>query len=338
MVTGTIYSSYIPDVEKVSGGKKAVDWAALSENQDDMIDPKYLPADFVFRDPSKMKKTHYQALLEHWYGRQEDDGTETIFAFKGYWDPSRESVMAANDKHPAHQKRLKPLTGKRQPGPRSIGSKPKRTNSKAARGANKPPKRDGPPGIRRGDEQWPVDSDSEGEEDEDDDEDGEDGDDDDDDDGDGEEPLPFSAPLRRGAPVAAKKKARLLVAQKSEPKVKARSNAGASSSKSKNSDQASKTDKPEPRFTRRALPRPAYHGIQSDAAASQMSPTAPKPVKEKPSRKPVPQYERPTTRSGGKRKVDDAELLAIGEPSKKKGKNNAVTKGGSKGKILSKQK
>jgi len=104
MVTSMIYSSYILDVEKVSGGKKAVDWAALSENQDDMIDPKYLPVDFVFRDPSKMKKVHYQALLEHWYGRQEDDGTETVFAFKGYWDPARDSVMAR----------------KQQPGPRNL--------------------------------------------------------------------------------------------------------------------------------------------------------------------------------------------------------------------------
>jgi hypothetical protein len=328
MVTGTIHSPHILDVEKVSGGKKAVDWAALSENQDDMIDPKYLPADFVFRDPSKMKKTHYQALLEHWYGRQEDDDTETVFTFKGYWDPSRDSVMVANDKHPAHQKRSKPLAEKRQPGPRSIGSKPKRTNSKAAREANKPPKRNGPPGIRKGDEQWPVDSDSE---DGDDDEDGED--DDEDDEGDEEaEPLPFSAPLRRGAPGIAKK------ARLPEPKAKARSNAGANSSKSKHPDQTSKTDKPEPRFTKRVLPRPAYRGIPSDAAASQMSPTAPKPVKEKPPRKPAPQYERPTTRSGAKRKVDDAELQAIGEPSKKKGKNNAVTKGGSKGKIFPKQK
>ena len=338
IVVSTIYSSYILDVGEASGGKKAVDWAALFENQDDMIDPKYLPADFVFRDPSKMKKAHFQALLEHWYGRQEDAGTKTVFAFKGYWDASRNLVMAVDNKHPAHQKRLKQPARK---------LRPKRTTSKSAREANAARKRQGPPGIRKGDEQWPIDFDSEGDEVEGGDEDRDmdvDRNEDEDDNGEEEEeeePLPFSAPrvVPRGASVAAKKKTRLpAVARKLVPKVKARLNADASSSKSTNRDQASKTDKLESGVTKRPLPRPAYRGIPSDAAASQPSPTAPKPVKEKPSGRPAPLFEGPTTRSGGKRKVDDAELQTIGEPSKKKGKNNAVTKGSSKRKILSKRK
>jgi len=96
--------SYFGYTEIVSDGKKsAVDWTALSENQDSMIDPKYLPADFTFRDPSKLKKAHYQALLEHWYERQEDDNIDTVFAFKGYWDTSEDSVITIDDHHPTHQ-------------------------------------------------------------------------------------------------------------------------------------------------------------------------------------------------------------------------------------------
>ena len=46
-----------------------------------MIDPEYLPADFVFCDPSKMKKNHHCVLLDHWFDHQEDDGIDIVFAF-----------------------------------------------------------------------------------------------------------------------------------------------------------------------------------------------------------------------------------------------------------------
>jgi hypothetical protein len=111
-----------------------------------MINPKYLPDDFIFRDPSKMKKAHYQALLEHWYERQQNAKINTVFEFKGYWDPSSESVLNADDGFLARRTQLKP----------------KRTNPGATK--NRP----GPPGIRVGDPGFTSDSSSsdEGEEDE----------------------------------------------------------------------------------------------------------------------------------------------------------------------------
>jgi hypothetical protein len=119
-------------VDRYTRGKKAaVDWTALSENQHAMIDRKYLPADFVFRDPSKMKKTHYRALLEHWYKRQEDDAVDIVFAFKGYWDSSSESVITVSDRPDVPRKRSKKVRSQR---------------------------RSGPPGIRKGDPLWPGDS------------------------------------------------------------------------------------------------------------------------------------------------------------------------------------
>jgi hypothetical protein len=133
------------------GKKSAADWTALSENQDAMISSHYLPVDFTFCDPSKMKKFHYQSLLEHWYTRQEDDTIDIVFTFRGYWDPSSESVIAVTDKHPALRKQPKSSTKKRQAAPESIALK---CNAKAARRVNGSRKRPGPPGIRKGDRHW----------------------------------------------------------------------------------------------------------------------------------------------------------------------------------------
>jgi hypothetical protein len=64
-----------------------------------MVNPEYLPASFKFHNPSKMKKAHYQALLEHWYEHQQNVRIDTAFEFKGYWDPSSESVLNASNGH-----------------------------------------------------------------------------------------------------------------------------------------------------------------------------------------------------------------------------------------------
>jgi hypothetical protein len=387
-------------LEECSHGKKsAVDWTALSKNQDEMIDPKYLPADFEFRDPSKMKKVHYQSLLEHWYTRQEDNSIETVFAFRGYWDPSSDSVIGVPDKYPGLRKQSKLTANKRQAVPKLISSSRKDTNSKAAKKTNGRQKRIGPPGIRKGDKQWQYysgkddeeddangekneggDSDEEKDDDDDDDEDEEDGDEEDvdegdegdgeeGDEGDGEEGdegdgedndrsnrrrqrgipsrmppkvLPFSATRTafRGAYIAPKKNTGHLTAieKKSMPKSeapskKARANARVTEN---DQDQMPETNNLEPAVLKRPLP---YGGSQSGAPASRPSRTlvAPQFTKEKlgrkrryPSQPPDlgPQFERPTTRSSGKRKVDDAGLQATGESSKKKGKKRAVRSGG----------
>ena len=137
-------------LDKISNGDKAaVDWAALSDNQDAMIDPRYLPPSFIFRDPSKMKKAHYLALLEHWYERQQDNTINTVFTFKGYWDPSTESVITADDE-PANRKRQKvPIRKRNTAGRTAPESKRKK----------KPSRRAGPPGIRRSDAGWFEDGD-----------------------------------------------------------------------------------------------------------------------------------------------------------------------------------
>jgi hypothetical protein len=311
---------FVP-VDQVSGGKKtAVDWTALSENQDDMIDHKYLPAGFRFRDPSKMKKTHYQALLEHWYERQEDENTDIVFAFKGYWDLANEAVTISGGKGSSRRKKSKRSTGMRQAasGLTRPGAKGPIVKVKGTK------KRPGPPGLRVGDLEAPfglrdIEEDDDGEEEEEDaQEDGEieaeeegsdDGEDDDGDENVRRKPgiqskvppmtLPFSAQRVRGVGVS--KSTRPFT---SKPKRTA-------SSKPKN-----------------------RHGSRSafQAPSNAAAPPASLPVSEKarqpryPSRLPCPgQSERPVTRSGGKRKVGDAGLETTGTyPTKKAKKDSRV--------------
>ena len=327
-----------------------------------MISPCYLPVDFTFRDPSKMKKFHYQSLLEHWYTRQEDDSIEIVFTFRGYWDSSSDSVIAVTDKHPALRKWPKSSTKKRRTAPGSIALKPKRGNAKVARKVNASQKRPGPPGIRKGDRHWrnlsgevEVEIDEEGEDEDEDEDEGEDEEGDEDEDGDEEdeenaddeddngnnsrrqrvmppkapEALPFAAKriVYRGAPVTLKKNAGRLpaMADKSLPKSKAppkKARADVQTYSENVGDQALQPDEISVAVTKRPQPRPAYRGRQGDDAA-------PAAIKEKLARKPKlsdlgPRSEPPVTRSGGKRKADDAELQAIGEYSTKKGKKKAT--------------
>jgi hypothetical protein len=297
-----------------------------------MISPHYLPVDFTFRDPSKMKKFHYQSLLEHWYTRQEDDGIDIVFTFRGYWDPTSDSVIAVTDKHPK----------KRRTAPGSIARNPKRGNAEVARKADASRKRPGPPGIRKGDRHWPnlsgEDENEVNEEGEDEDEEDDENANDEDDNGNNSrrqrvmplkapKALPFAATrmVPRGAPVALKKNAGRLpaVADKSIPTSKAPpKKARADVQTSENvGDQALQTDEIRAAVTKRPQPRPAYRRRQGDDAA-------PAAIKEKPARKAKPsdlgpRSEPPVTRSGGKRKAGDAELQAIGESSTKKGKRKA---------------
>jgi hypothetical protein len=338
-------------LERCSGGKKsAVDWTALSENQDDMIHHKYLPDNFTFRDPSKMKKAHYRLLLEHWYKRQEDDSIDIAFAFKGYWDPSNDSVVTVKDKQP------KSSLGKRRTAPALATSRLNGTGFKTAKKANAAQNRTGPPGIRMGEKNWQdytreeENTDEQGEEEEDEDEEDEEDEDDSGDDGDDVDSgvggdsksrkcgmpskvppmdLPFSAKrvVRRGAPALPKKNVSRLpaVAQKSAPKSKAptkkaREDMGTGKN---HRDRTLDSEKLDATVIKRPQPRPARGGPQSDGAG----PSVPQPVKPAGKRRYPdlgPQFERPTTRNGGKRKADDAELRAAGESSKKRAKRTAV--------------
>ena len=353
--------SYSVRLDKFSSGKKAaVDWTALSENQGDMIDPQYLPPGFVFRDPSKMKKIHYKALLEHWYERQQDGSVGTVFAFKGYWDASSDSVITVPDGQPARRKGPKGRTGKRNAAPETIAPKSKHTK------ATMPHKRPGPPGVHKGDKKWHSNaSQSEGDEDHD-----EEADESEDESGEDEDSargaqsrvppmeLPFSAKrVLKGAPVA-QKKSTGAQHKKSKSKSGSKEDAGAqnrkvrlpSNGKANTIANASKsnrtnssangrgtTDNIESVGTKRPLPRPAYSRAAKKPEISQ-APAAspvPRPVNEtkvKKARYPPqptdlrPQLERPTTRSGGKRKVDEAALGATAEPVNKRVKTGKAKK------------
>jgi hypothetical protein len=292
-------------VDQYTRGKKAaVDWTALSENQHAMISRKYLPADFVFREPSKMKKAHYRALLEHWYRRQRDDTVDVVFAFKGYWDPSSESVMAASDVPDARPKRAKLAKRKCQPA-RPSASKPKPTNADAAKKTNKLQRRSGPPGVRKGDSEWSSDS-EEGEvegkgrgSDEDEGEGGEEGDGgEDEEEGEGE---------------------------------------GEEEDKNNSNDRTRRItrSKAQPMELPFSAPRIAYGAFGAPRKTSKpnrlsgLKNRVPD-TKGKPARRTQPpgmgsRFERPATRSGAKRKADDAGLQATGEPSSKKGKKDAAS-------------
>jgi hypothetical protein len=311
-----------------------------------MISPKYLPANFVFRDPSKMKKAHYRSLLEHWYARQED-GVRSIFAFRGYWDPSSDSVMKITKERPRVHKRSKLSKGNR----RTIAQKPKPTDAKAVRKANEFHKRSGPPGIRKSDTGWSDRSEDEKEDEEE--------DEDEDDMESGEEngsennnstrgrrqygipfkappmDLPFSAKLaaRRGVPVAPKNLTHRLpaIAGKSVLGLKLRSK------KAKVDVPANKESSGPQQLDSSVGKGSSAASIELSAAARSKRPNVSKSsgldravqpqsaLTKRP--QPRPAYEPPVTRSGGKRKVDDAGLQAAGEPSSKRGKKEAASRG-----------
>jgi hypothetical protein len=244
-----------------------------------MISPHYRPVDFIFCDPSKMKKFHYQSLLEHWYTRQEDVSIEIVFTFRGYWDLSSDSVIAVTDKHPALQKQLKPSTKKHRTAPGSIALKPKRGNAKVARKVNASRKRPRPPGICKGDKHWRnLSGEDEGEVDEEDEDEDEENAGDEDHNGNNShrqrvmspkaaKALPFAATqmVYRGAPVAPKKNAdRLPVVDKSLSKSKAppkKARADVQTSEDVR-DQALQTDGITASVTKWPQPRPAYRRHQ----------------------------------------------------------------------------
>jgi hypothetical protein len=327
----TFDSSFIDIFSK--GRKTSVDWTALAENQDAMIDAEYLPIDFKYRDPSKMKKSHYQALLEHWYERQQDAEINTTFEFKGYWDSSSESVQTANVGHPGRQKQRKPR-------PYNQGSK---------KNVNASMKRRGPPGIRAGDDGFSSPSSSDDEDE------GDEGDDTEHDTQSKKKPLdlPFSAIPRvyLGA-LTNPKTAALQV--KSIPKANSRPKGVGAGLKDQPDGprggyppQKKATDISKPIIStgapetadlglaaakRRPVPKPAFSGRKDGTGALSPQP----PVMQKKPRRPRylsqppdlgPQFERPATRHGGKRKADDDGMRATQESMSKKVKNDTMDYG-----------
>jgi hypothetical protein len=351
-----------------------------------MIDPEYLPPDFKFRDPSKMKKFHYQLLLEYWYERQGDPDIDTVFAFSGFWDHGSNSVVAAYKKQSDRRrlpKRSKRAHGKTRRGVKSRSSS-KRNGEKA--GA----KRSGPPGVRAGDPGWILSSEEEEYEDSDE----EDGEEEDNHQLKRKVPpksLPFSAPQRHiPSRIMPKKRKHSKVANRlrvqrdrdvvrgsgagenheeaevgkqddgnedeennrrmqlrlpvrppsfpSQPRetTETVSSGMKRANKLKTRGAVSKMDAPKILTVgRRPIPKPAFRGAPKNAFAgpSQAPPPVPPPlIPEKKGRRPHylseppdlgPNFDRPATRNGGKRKAVDAELPVNGGSSTKKVKKGA---------------
>jgi len=352
-----------------------------------MIDPEYLPPDFKFRDPSKMKKSHYRLLLEYWYERQGDPDIDTVFAFNGFWDHGSNSVVSAYKKQ--SDRRKLPKRSKRAHG-KTCGkgkSRYKHAGSKS-NGAKAGAKRSGPPGVRAGDPGWILSSEEEEYEDSDE----EDSEEEDNHQINRKVPpkaLPFSAPRRhilsRIVPKKRKhskaanrlrvqmdrdvvngssegenheeaevgeddgnedeennrrKQPRLPVKPASFPSQPRETTETVSSgmkraNKSKTRGTGSKMDTPKiSTVGKRPLPKPAFRGAPKNVAGpSQAPPPVPPPlIPEKKGRRPRylakppdlgPNFDRPATRNGGKRKVVDAELPVNGGSSTKRVKKGA---------------
>ena len=60
-----------------------VPWSTLSRGHENLIDGRYLPRRFEFRDPSKLSVEAARSLLEFWIGRQEDPEEWPTFRFRG---------------------------------------------------------------------------------------------------------------------------------------------------------------------------------------------------------------------------------------------------------------
>jgi hypothetical protein len=274
-----------------------------------MVDPKYLPADFKFRDPSKMKKAHYQALLEHWYGRQQNAKINIAFEFKGYWDSSSESVLGSNDS--------RRLSRRSQP-------KPKRANS----GVNASKNRPGPPGIRAGDPGFVFNSSSSS--------DGEDEDSEGEDDEDDHPRGIYSKKSPLDLPFAAK-----------QVRYSGSGVAGLHLHK-KRTKQSKSVNQPREPESAKIIPavvkgtpasKPTSPGSKGDVFPTQVHPlpaASPPPIAKK-ARRPRylsqppnlgPQFERPATRHGGKRKVEAAGLPETKESKTKRVKMDTTRNGG----------
>jgi len=59
-----------------------VPWASLLGSEADYVDPKYVPVNFTFKEPSKLSKQEALDRLKFWYGRQEDPKIKTVFQFQ----------------------------------------------------------------------------------------------------------------------------------------------------------------------------------------------------------------------------------------------------------------
>ncbi|KAG1887947.1 uncharacterized protein F5891DRAFT_987955 [Suillus fuscotomentosus] len=69
--------------------KASVPWSAVTEAQENFIEPKFLPTSGKIKDPSKLQLHDADRLLQFWHQRQKDKVRPT-FEFKGWQDHEKE--------------------------------------------------------------------------------------------------------------------------------------------------------------------------------------------------------------------------------------------------------
>jgi hypothetical protein len=75
--------------ELASGQRKShVPFGSLRDNPDDFIDDRYVPQDFIWKDPRNMTKATILSLIVHIRMRQERYGAENAFRFRQYHNGS----------------------------------------------------------------------------------------------------------------------------------------------------------------------------------------------------------------------------------------------------------
>ncbi|THH08716.1 hypothetical protein EW146_g8905 [Bondarzewia mesenterica] len=68
--------------EASANSKSTVPWRDLKEWCEEYIDDKYLPDDYLIKEPSKMVQKEVAALITHWMARQAED--EDLVVFKAF--------------------------------------------------------------------------------------------------------------------------------------------------------------------------------------------------------------------------------------------------------------
>jgi hypothetical protein len=95
-------------------------WISISNNQDLYFDPEMLPKDVGLAEPSKLKGRDVNALLKHWYERQEGDAHLHALQFSSFLGKDLDIVpcgtMSPVHKEPKKRRRRSEKTHSRRKG------------------------------------------------------------------------------------------------------------------------------------------------------------------------------------------------------------------------------
>lgn len=83
-----------------------VPWSVLSKGHEQLIDAKYLPRGFEFKDPSKLSVEAARRLLTFWIDRQDDLAEYPTFRFKAFVNKKGEITEVPSDDEVPEDERL----------------------------------------------------------------------------------------------------------------------------------------------------------------------------------------------------------------------------------------